>query len=149
MKIEHILVATDLSEAALACCAPIGGLARTLGARMTLLHVVGGHEAIPHGAPLAPAIEEPASEKQMEKARAKLDERLPAYGEGLELTPVVISGGDTADEIVEYAERNGADLIALATHGRTGFRHMVLGSVAQDVVRKSKIPVIVLPRPKK
>lgn len=148
MKIEHILVATDLSEAALACCAPIGGLARTLGARMTLLHVVGGNEAIPHGAPLAPPIEEPASAKEVERARAKLEERLPAYGEGLELSPVVISGGDTADEIVEYAERNGANLIAVATHGRTGFRHMVLGSVAEDVVRKSPIPVIVLPRPK-
>lgn len=149
MKIEHILVATDLSEAALACCAPIGGLARTLGARITLLHVLGGHEAIPHGAPLAPALEEPASAKEVEKARAKLDERLPAYGEGVELSPVVISGGNTADEIVEYAEKHGADLIALATHGRTGFRHMVLGSVAEDVVRKSPIPVIVLPRPKK
>ncbi|MEX2467678.1 MAG: universal stress protein [Gemmatimonadota bacterium] len=149
MKIEHILVATDLSEAALTCCAPIGGLARTLGARMTLLHVVGGHEAIPHGAPLAPPIEEPAPAKKVEAARATLEERLPAYGDDVDLTPVVISGGDTADEIVEYAEKNGADLIAVATHGRTGFRHMVLGSVAENVVRKSKIPVIVLPRPKK
>lgn len=149
MKIEHILVATDLSEAALTCCAPIGGLARSVGARITLLHVVGGHEAIPHGAPLAPPIEEPAPAKKMEAARTKLQERLAAYGEGLEITPVAISGGDTADEIVEYAEKQGADLIALATHGRTGFRHMVLGSVAEAVVRKSSIPVIVLPRPKK
>lgn len=149
MKIEHILVATDLSEAALVCCPPIGGLARSLGARMTILHVIGGHEAIPHGAPLAPALVEPASSEQVEAARAKLEERLPAYGEGVELNPVVISGGDAADEIVAYAEKHGADLIAMATHGRTGFRHMVLGSVTEEVVRKSTIPVIVLPRPKK
>jgi len=149
MKIEHILVATDLSETAIACCAPIGGLARTLGARITLLHVLGGHEAIPHGSPLAPALEEPTSAAQVEAARAELQKRLSAYGEGVELSPVVISGGDTADEIVEYAETHGVNLIALATHGRTGFRHMVLGSVAEDVVRKSKVPVMVLPRPKK
>lgn len=149
MKIEHILVATDLSEAALVCCPPIGGLARALGARMTILHVIGGHEAIPHGAPLAPALEEPTTVEEMAAAQAELQKRLPAYGEGLELSPVVIAGGDTADEIVAYAEKHGADLIAMATHGRTGFRHMVLGSVTEDVVRKSKIPVMVLPRPKK
>lgn len=149
MKIEHILVATDLSEAALACSAPIGGLARTLGARMTLLHVIGGHEAIPHGAALAPPIEEPATSEEMEAARAKLHERLPAYGEGVDITPVVISGGDVAQAIVEYAEREGVDLIALATHGRSGFKHMVLGSVTEDAVRRSKVPVMVLPRPKK
>jgi nucleotide-binding universal stress UspA family protein len=148
MKIEHILVATDLSKDALACSAPVTGLARTLGARITLLHVVEGHDAIPHGAPLAPPIEEPAPPQEVEEAMARLEERRSAYGEGVELSLDVVVGGDAAKEIVEYAEAQDVDLIAVATHGRTGFRHMVLGSVAEAVVRHSKVPVLVLPRPK-
>lgn len=63
--------------------------------------MLGGHEAIPHGSPLAPPLEEPTSAAQVEAARAELQKRLSAYGEGVELSPVVISGGDPADEIVE------------------------------------------------
>ncbi len=149
MKIEHILIATDLSDEALACCAPVGELARKLGARVTLLHVLEGHDAIPHGAPLAPPIEEPVEPGSEEAARARLLERIPSYGGGLDVTPVVVTGGDPAEEIVDYAEANGADLIAVATHGRTGFRHLVLGSVTEAVTRRSKVPVLVLPRPKR
>jgi nucleotide-binding universal stress UspA family protein len=149
MKIEHILAATDLSDEMLARAASVGDLARTLGARITVLHVVAGHEAIPHGAPLAPPIEEPADPESVDAARAKLQERMRAYGEGVDITSEVISAGDVPRAITEYAQQHGADLIAVATHGRTGFRHMMLGSVAEGVVRRSKVPVLVVPRPEK
>lgn len=147
MRIEHILAATDLSDEMLARSASVGDLARTLGARVTVLHVVEGHEAIPHGSPLAPPIEEPADPESVEAARVKLQERLSAYGEGVDITPAVITAGDVPRAIIEYAKEHGADLIAMATHGRTGFRHMMLGSVTDGVVRRSKIPVLVVPRP--
>lgn len=148
MKIDHLVVATDLSEAGLACTAPLGDLARTLGARITLLHVIRGYEAIPHGAPLAPPLGEPALPGAAEAALEQVTERIHAFGEGLEVTPAVVVGGDPAVEIVEYAEEHGADMIAVSTHGRSGFRHLVLGSVAEGVVRRSRVPVIVVPRPK-
>lgn len=148
MKIEHLLVATDLSEAALVCTAPVGNLARSLGARMTLLHVISGYDAIPHGAPLAPPLEEPAPPGTEEAALTRVRERTRAFGEGIEITPVVITGGDPAVEIVEYAEVHGADMIVVSTHGRSGFRNLVLGSVAEGVTRRSKVPVLVVPRPK-
>lgn len=146
MTIQHILAATDLSDEMLARSASVGDLARTLGARVTVLHVVGGHEAIPHGSPLAPPIEEPADPKTVDAAREKLHGQLSPYGEGLDITPVVITAGDVPRAITEYARENGVDLIAMATHGRTGFRHMMLGSVTEELTRRSKIPVLVLPR---
>lgn len=148
MKIDHLLVATDLSDAALVCSAPAGELARTLGARVTLLHVVSGFDAIPHGAPLAPPLEETSPPGTTEAALARVTDRIPAFGGGIEMTPVVITGGDPAEEIVEYAEKHAVDMIAVSTHGRSGFRKLVLGSVAEGVVRRSKVPVLVLPRPR-
>jgi len=148
MTIEHILVATDLSREALACCAPVGALARSMGARLTLLHVLEGHAAIPHGAPLAPPLTEPAPADDVEEALARLEERRGAYGDGVEMKVEVVSGSDVAAAITEYAEKHAVDLVAVATHGRTGFRHLVLGSVAEAVVRRSSVPVLVLPRPK-
>jgi nucleotide-binding universal stress UspA family protein len=146
MNIEHLLVATDLSDEMRARIPYVGGLARTLGARITLLHVIGGHEAIPHGAPLAPRVKEPADPATLQAAREQLQELVVSYGEGISVTPKVVVG-DPAHEIVEHAQLEGANMIVVGTHGRTGFRHMVLGSVAEAVVQRAKVPVLVVPRP--
>jgi nucleotide-binding universal stress UspA family protein len=148
MKIEHILVGTDLSPEGLDCCAPVADLARSVGARITLIHVVPTMSAIPHGAPLAPLVDEPGVADDVDAARASMEGHRDAFGAGLDLTPVVVTGRDVADGIVEYAKDNGVDLIAVATHGHTGFRHLVLGSVAEGVVRRSHVPVLVMPRQK-
>lgn len=148
MNVKHLLVATDLSDEMLARTEYVADLARTLGARITLLHVMGSHEAIPHGAPLAPRQDEPADPEALAAAQERVRDRLAHYGEGLDITPKVVVGGEEAHEIVQCAEQEGADMIVVGTHGRTGFRHMVLGSVAEAVVRRSKVPVLVVPRPR-
>ncbi len=55
-----------------------------------------------------------------------------------------IAFGDPGIEITEYAERLGADLIVLPSHGRTGLKHLLLGSVAERVIRFAPCPVLVL-----
>jgi nucleotide-binding universal stress UspA family protein len=55
--------------------------------------------------------------------------------------------GHSAHEIVKYAEETNADLIVMATHGRTGVSHMVMGSTAETIVRKSPCPVLTLKQP--
>ena len=50
--------------------------------------------------------------------------------------------GDPAYEILQSVEKLQIDLIAIATHGRTGWQHLVFGSVAEKVVRMSKVPVL-------
>jgi nucleotide-binding universal stress UspA family protein len=61
-------------------------------------------------------------------------------------TQVVV--GHPADEIIRLAESEKADAIVIATHGRTGWRHLVFGSVAEKVVRLAGCPVISIPAPK-
>lgn len=148
MIISHILAATDLSQETLACIAPIANLARSLNARVTLLHVAQAMESIPHGAPLAPPLRHPQDHEALEAARAKLLERRSEYGPDVSVETQLVTGADVAKEITSYAEANGVDLIAVATHGRTGFRRLALGSVAEAVIRHSSVPVLVLPRPK-
>ena len=147
MKITHMLVATDLSQETTACIAPIADLARSVGARITLLHVLETLEVIPRGAAFAPPLEFDSA-KTADSARGQLEERRSGFGPGIELSVDVVTGGDIAEAITAYAGAHDVDLIAVATHGRTGFRHLVLGSVAEGVIRRSTVPVLVLPRPK-
>ena len=53
--------------------------------------------------------------------------------------------GDAAEEIVRLAKTEAANLIVIATHGLTGWRHLVFGSVAEKVIRLSDQPVLVIP----
>lgn len=54
--------------------------------------------------------------------------------------------GPPAQRITETAQNEAADLIVMGTHGRTGLRHMLIGSVAERVVRHATCPVLVVPR---
>jgi nucleotide-binding universal stress UspA family protein len=59
------------------------------------------------------------------------------------VSTAVVSGAP-AEEIVRFARERGFDLLVLATHGRAGVRRMVLGSVAEHVVRDATVPVLVV-----
>lgn len=63
---------------------------------------------------------------------------------GLKVEPQVIDG-EAADSIVHFAEQNGCDLIAMSTHGRTGFRRFILGSTTEKVARQAACPVLAFP----
>ena len=148
MKLDHIVLTSDLSTESLRPLADVTALAREVGARVTLLHVVEDLKVAPHGAPLAPAVSAPGLEKSVEKARKELEEQArPMRGE-LEVDVVVLTADDVAKAVARYAEEHGAGLIAISTHGRSGLRHMVLGSVAEGVLRHSAVPVLSFHRPK-
>ena len=74
----------------------------------------------------------------------KLGNGYPTYSFCLKSRSVV-GIGDAADEIVRLAKTEAAELIVIATHGLTGWRHLVFGSVAEKVVRLSERPVLVIP----
>lgn len=66
-------------------------------------------------------------------------------GSKLKVTAEVVTGqGPVVDSILDYAEKSGADLIAMTTHGRTGPARWLMGSVAERVVRAAKIPVLII-----
>ena len=147
MKIRHILLTTDLSDAALRPFEPVLELARSSGARVTVLHVVRDLPIAAHGAPLAPPIHPPNLQADLKTARASLEDQCRALGDGVEVVAAVISHQNPASGIVEFAEEHDVDLVALSSHGRTGFRRFALGSVAEAVLRHSAVPVLSFHRP--
>ncbi len=141
---KNILAPTDFSDVSNSAAAYAGKLAVATGARLHLHHVVpdpvAGKTVIetPH---FGHALED-AEKKGKAKLEALLDEDERAK---LSLTSYV-GLGPPADQITEYAAKNGIDLIVMGTHGRSGFEKMWLGSVTEKVLRQASCPVLVVRR---
>ena len=144
--IHNILVALDLSADSEQILKPVITLAQTTGAEITLMHVVelviqAGH--IPEGMPIL-ADEEFLQEARLQACRrldriaARLSER------GLTVATRVVSGQGAAGSLLAALEAAEYDLLALTTHGHGGMRRLLLGSVADKVIRGAAKPVLVL-----
>lgn len=147
MKFSHILLTTDLSDESLRAFAPAADLARESGAKLTLLHVVQDVQVAPHGAPLAPPVSAPDVGNLVDAARQRLNDQKALLGSGVEIDCEVSASPDIAERVASFAQEHGCDLIALSTHGRSGFRRFVLGSVAEAILRHAHVPVLCFPRP--
>ncbi len=66
----------------------------------------------------------------------------------LQVKTHVMAAPNVAEAVADYANENDFDLIAISSHGRSGFRRLILGSVAEAILRHSHVPVLVFPRPK-
>jgi len=146
MKIDKILLTSDLSDEALRAFEPVNELARERGATVELLHVIEDVPMPAAGAPLAPPLHTPDLEASMKAAREKLDSQRAELGDDIEVRTNVFATASPAESICDHAMRIGAGLIVMATHGRTGFRRLLLGSVTEGVVRHTRVPVLVIPR---
>jgi len=141
---QRILVPLDGSTLSEAVLPHAKNLARALNAEIVLLHVDVSPAPTfdPHESPLAPQPEgvkvAHADEKHYLKITCNKLER-----EGLRVT-YLLRDGMVAETIMEAAEIEQADLIAMTTHGRTGMLRLLLGSVAEQVVHRSKIPVMLI-----
>ncbi|MAF67029.1 MAG: hypothetical protein CMJ84_15400 [Planctomycetes bacterium] len=142
MKIQHILLTSDLSPESMRPFQPIEELARELGARVTLLHVVPDLQLTAHGSPFAPGIPTPDLEREVKHARLVLDDQRAVMGEEIDATCEVITAPNAASALCTYAAENGVDLIAISTHGHSGLRRFALGSVAEQVLRHATVPVL-------
>ncbi len=145
MPTKKLLLTTDLSDEALRALDGVREVAQGRAFAVTLLHVVPVIAVAPPGGPHAPVVRPAELANEVKKARATLGE-LAKKLTGLEVAVDVISAQDVAAAICSYAEEKGMDLIAMSTHGRTGFRRLVLGSVAEHVLRHSPVPVLMYPR---
>ncbi len=148
-SIRRIMVALDLSGESRAVIAPAADLARALGAAIQLLHVVEPAVGIVDGALPFPV---PADATQLERRKQEAEARLAPLGaqlesEGISASTRVLVGVGAATTILEERVIGGHDLIAMTTHGAGGVRRMVLGSVADKVIRGAECPVLVLRAP--
>ena len=146
--VTKILVPTDFSATADAALDYAKVLAGQLGASLHLLHVFSDPYAVAAHAPDVYATLPPTLRAQaLEEARECLRQRLPADEEERFRGTCDIVSGLTAKQIVEYSGENGIDLIVMGTHGRRGVAHLLLGSVAEHVVRIAACPVLTVRDP--
>jgi len=146
LNLRKLLVPLDGSAVGEQILEPAVALGSLLEAEVTLLRVVPPpaftvYEPMGYGAGLPP---EPSQEEQGRHARSYLDKvaaRLRPQSRVV-FTQVVV-GREPAEAILEEAQSQGSDLVALATHGRKGLPRLLLGSVADKVIRAATIPVMV------
>ena len=141
-NLRRILVPIDFSECSRKALQYAIPLAHQFGARLRLLHVLPinyfvGSEFGPVDFPIPETQWRAASEKELEAfARRILGADMPCDLE--------VRQGQPMAEITACAAETEADLIVLSTHGRTGLRHVLVGSVAENVVRYARCPVLVV-----
>ncbi len=144
MSPKRILLCTDFSEnsePALQCALEH---AKVFQAALLILHVTDSWAGFPsyeHGVYLN--IQEVVQSRE-ESALAKLEHILEEHGEIPTDVKTYSRIGVPAQEIVRLADEESVDMIVMGTHGWTGFRHMLLGSVAENVLRTAKCPVLVV-----
>ena len=145
MDIRHILAPTDFSDSSKKALSDAFELARTFGATLSLLHVL---EPSPYlGEFTLPNMGEELLGDLERQASAALAQVLPeAQQAKIEVTRAVAIGSPS-QKIVETAEAEHVDLILMATHGRTGLSHLLIGSVAERVVRTAPCPVLTIRPP--
>src|SRR5688572_585664 len=141
--IRTLLVPLDFSESSDSALQYAFLLAERLGAVVQLLHVL-DDPFLADGLTVEAYIGQSPTERAMtlEDARQRLAQRaLPPHATGLTIEREVLFG-DVAATIAEYASVRGADLIVMGTHGRSGVAHLLMGSVAERLVRTAPCPVL-------
>lgn len=146
IEVKRILFPTDFSEHSEHAWTYALAFAKEFGAELHLIHVVA---APPHvGEAYVTYDPKKLLEAMTAEANAQLDRMVEvARDAGLTFHRLVVTGVDFR-EIIEAARTREVDLIVMATHGRTGLAHALMGSVAEKVVRKAPCPVLTIKHPK-
>jgi nucleotide-binding universal stress UspA family protein len=144
-QVREILVALDGSRRAEAVLAPVAALAGVWGARLVLVQVVHPFVLTPDAPTVFPlGSDERLSRLARQEAQDYLDGIVGQLREGgVDASSAAVLGTSAFDAIQDIARAPGTGLIALATHGRGGVRRLVLGSVADKLVRGGEHPVLV------
>ena len=138
--LQTILAPTDFSELAARAIAYAFELASARGGKVHIMHAY-NVPTYPDGLAIGVDIVTPIEQAAQRALALQADK----YASRPELGGVILEMGDARESIVRHAKQLSADLIVMGTHGRTGFSHMLLGSVAERVVRTAPCPVLVVP----
>ncbi len=146
-NISKILVAVDFSPGSRSAVEYAAMLARALHSTITLFHVYqmpDSMSAIVPGADVAADAEKDRrlAQEGLEKLRAEVQQQ-----PGVVDIRVLVEHGSPAREVIELSRRGGFDIVVMGTHGRTGLRHVLMGSVAEAVVRHALCPVLTIHLP--
>jgi universal stress protein A len=147
LPIRKLLVPTDFSESSYRGVRAADELALHFSAELIMIHVISPAQFVPPAGPSLPTGQRlPALlEDLMDAARHSIkwviEEKI---SDGVSSRSFVLSGAP-ADEIVRVAAEEEVDAIVISTHGFTGWRRFIFGSVAEKVVRLAECPVLTIP----
>jgi nucleotide-binding universal stress UspA family protein len=141
IAVRRILAPTDFSDISLATVVRAGEIAEHFGAELIVTHVIPPVPTLPTDPHYN--FEVPAYQEALrDNAERRLAELIRSQVMASVKSRFLVSHGEPAREIVRIAEEEGVDLIVIATHGLTGWQHIVFGSVAEKVVRTAGCPVL-------
>jgi nucleotide-binding universal stress UspA family protein len=141
LPIKTILHPTDFSASSDFAFRVASSLARDYGARLVIVHV-----ALPPVMAYGEGVIPPQPEEFQQSFRDKLEQMQP-HDPMLKMERRFLEG-DPATEIVRAADETRSDVIVLGTHGRTGLSRLLMGSVAEKVVRRAPCAVLAVKAPK-
>lgn len=152
--INHILVPTDGSEGAVKAAEYAAEMARAMNARLTVLYVLtddllvsnswGAAEFTELGPTGTMPVEDIRNMLEKKVREKELPETLKALGDPPKEVETAIVWGHVADSICNYAKEQKADLVVIGSHGRTGVKRMLLGSVSHAVANQAPCPVTIV-----
>lgn len=141
VRIGRILFPTDFSPGAAPAARWAAALSRLFGAELVILHALDLSLAGMAGLPTQIAMM-PAAAELIERVRAETAEEMGRLAKQFPAVRTITREGSPRPMILQVAGEVGADLIVMGTHGRTGLAHVLIGSVAEHVVRHSPVPVL-------
>lgn len=148
IAIKNVLVATDFSAPSETALNYARAMARSFGAQLHVLHIfeplwITSADVVGGGVALATMIQglEDTARKQLEEAVTEADRR------ELKAVAAMVTSESPAREIANYANEHQVDLLVIGTHGRSGISRMLIGSVAEKVVRLAPCPVLTVHHP--
>lgn len=144
MTYQHILVPVDGSETAYAALAQAADLAKAFQAKVTVVQVLTLDPYI-----AAEYITAQQTNELIERARRSIEEDLKnaqaKFAEfGIEADTQLLEGQSISTEIAKAAKQLNADVVVIGSHGRTGLKKLLLGSVAQSVLGEVDVPVLIV-----
>ncbi len=142
ISIRRILVPVDLSGTAEHALVYAGEFAEKLGAQLTILYVVPEPAAVLPDMMMPVPVATADVDDLTAAGRQSLADLIAATNLGRLNPTTEVRLGDAAEEIVAAAKELNADLLVVGTHGRSGLKHLLLGSVAEHVVRHAPCPVL-------
>ena len=138
--IKRILVPTDFSDSAERALSLAVDLARAFQAGLTLLHVWTIPSTFAEGLTWPTDGMERAARRALDELHARVSKQYPG-------TEAVLQVGPEWQRILDVAKERNVDLVVMGTHGRRGLPRLILGSVAEKVVRLSPVPVLTVRDP--
>ncbi len=144
---KNIVVAVDFSNTTPGVLEMASGLAKAFGAQLHLFHVVEPEPSYtaygftPDEFPALHAYQEEAKRR----AAAKLEELLAQVTPDLPSATTQIAEGSPLHALLDYVKESGADFVVLGSHGHGVIASLLLGSVAEGMVRKAAVPTLIVP----